>query len=629
MIPAQLPKRGEWLDERRSERAGQTLQQFLSESRAVALPAKTRRKIVLVPLDGEETPPYAKYVMNRRMLSDTNSRMLRDFLRAFLQFDDADVVLAPRRSMQGLASAGGAGAIRTRTDTNSDNETYLQHDISGILNNLVALRGADPAAYCVVGFTPSLLYDSRAPQYKYQAGCALLYAGAAVFSFFTVPTDLPSLRFGALSIMAHEVCHTLGMRHCAYYHNCFMRGSASHEEGLTIPLQCCPVELAKLSAVVTVPSGSGEGGRTARAFDGMKRYRDLRAFYAKYKMRRERDFIDRRLRELEGAAGAQEQRQATNPLPVLVAKAGVTAAAAAAAAPPRDISDVPPAFRPVLGTLFQRTKDPARGDWLDDYMEEGQTFASFTQRLCPVRADKHVHTIELVPVGPFNDDAPCLESLRRFTAAFFCTPCRIGTPLQLASVNEEARRGGSGQLQVTSGAVMRRLLLQRPARDVLCRMAVTMCDLYCIKDGKRWNYLFGQARLNDRVGVFSFARYLRLSGKRTRFPIGWRGRTHDYDGCMCGGGGGGGTLSAEQRKEVLYRSCKILAHETTHMFGVKHCTFFDCVMCGSNCEREAAGHPPFLCPIDLRKLQHCLGFDVCRRYEGLRSLIAQFGWENQ
>ena len=81
MIPAQLPKRGEWLDVHRSERAGQTLQQFLGESRAVALPAKVRRKIVLVPLDGEETPPYAKYVMNRRMLSEANSRMLRNASR--------------------------------------------------------------------------------------------------------------------------------------------------------------------------------------------------------------------------------------------------------------------------------------------------------------------------------------------------------------------------------------------------------------------------------------------------------------------------------------------------------------------------------------------------------------------
>ena len=65
------------------------------------------------------------------------------------------------------------------------------------------------------------------------------------------------------------------------------------------------------------------------------------------------------------------------------------------------------------------------------------------------------------------------------------------------------------------------------------------------------------------------------------------------------------------------------------MFGVKHCIYFDCVMCGSNNEKEAAAQPAFLCPIELRKLQHCLGFNVHRRYEGLRALASQFGWDEQ
>ena len=35
-------------------------------------------------------------------------------------------------------------------------------------------------------------------------------------------------------------------------------------------------------------------------------------------------------------------------------------------------------------------------------------------------------------------------------------------------------------------------------------MAITMSDIY---PGEEWNYVFGQARLDERVGVFSFARH--------------------------------------------------------------------------------------------------------------------------
>ena len=52
-------------------------------------------------------------------------------------------------------------------------------------------------------------------------------------------------------------------------------------------------------------------------------------------------------------------------------------------------------------------------------------------------------------------------------------------------------------------------------------------------------------------------------------------------------------------------------------------------MCGANHEKEACARPASLCPIDLRKLQHVLGFNVRRRYEALRALAAEFGWDDR
>jgi archaemetzincin len=65
---------------------------------------------------------------------------------------------------------------------------------------------------------------------------------------------------------------------------------------------------------------------------------------------------------------------------------------------------------------------------------------------------------------------------------------------------------------------------------------------------------------------------------------------------------------------LLLRSCKVLAHEIGHMFGLKHCVFFNCLMNGSNHLAESDARPLHLCPVDLRKLQHGIGFDLEARY---------------
>jgi hypothetical protein len=49
-------------------------------------------------------------------------------------------------------------------------------------------------------------------------------------------------------------------------------------------------------------------------------------------------------------------------------------------------------------------------------------------------------------------------------------------------------------------------------------------------------------------------------------------------------------------------SCKVLAHEMTHMFVVEHCTYFHCLMNGSNHLTESKARPMHLCAVDLRKL---------------------------
>lgn len=68
---------------------------------------------------------------------------------------------------------------------------------------------------------------------------------------------------------------------------------------------------------------------------------------------------------------------------------------------------------------------------------------------------------------------------------------------------------------------------------------------------------------------------------------------------------------------------QVMSHELCHIFGLKHCFYFDCAMNESNTIVEAATQPLFLCPICLRKMQKAVGFDPLQRYVALLKVIEQ------
>ena len=69
---------------------------------------------------------------------------------------------------------------------------------------------------------------------------------------------------------------------------------------------------------------------------------------------------------------------------------------------------------------------------------------------------------------------------------------------------------------------------------------------------------------------------------------------------------------------IFRRLSRVALHEICHMFGLRHCIFFKCLMNGTNCLQENDLRPPHLCPICLHKLQLCIGFDLVVRFQELR-----------
>jgi archaemetzincin len=144
------------------------------------------------------------------------------------------------------------------------------------------------------------------------------------------------------------------------------------------------------------------------------------------------------------------------------------------------------------------------------------------------------------------------------------------------------------------------LLKRNLPPDAFCLLGITMEDLY---PEPSWNFVFGQASMIERVGIYSFARY---------DPVFYgEKRGKDY------------------RKVLLWRSYKVLVHELCHQFGISHCIYYHCVMNGSNHLGESDARPQHLCPVDLRKLSYSVGFDIEERYRKLLDFYIENDWENE
>jgi len=249
-------------------------------------------------------------------------------------------------------------------------------------------------------------------------------------------------------------------------------------------------------------------------------------------------------------------------------------------------------FRPIPG--------PGPNDWLTAHPEPGQTFSDFKRSL-PNRPGSLRRVLYLQPLGEFpSQRSPSLETLREFAAIYFQMKARALPPTPVTNQTFTTRLNPyTRNRQILTEDVLRFLTKQLP-EDAFCLLAITMEDLY---PDPSWNFVFGQASLRERAGVYSFARYdPAFSGER---------RTRDYTSLL------------------LRRSGKVLVHETAHMFGLAHCIYFDCVMNGSNHLGESDRRPLHLCPVCLRKLQWSIGFEVVKRYEALRQFYRTAGFADE
>jgi archaemetzincin len=260
---------------------------------------------------------------------------------------------------------------------------------------------------------------------------------------------------------------------------------------------------------------------------------------------------------------------------------------------------LPAPFRRLLEPSgFEAIHAPGPLDWLAAHPEPGQTVGQFLRSHPNFPSAQH-RTIYLQPLEHFPPDGPALPQLKAFTEAYFSMPVKV-LPVLTRGMDKVTTRINSSthQIQLFTQDILTLLQRSLPA-DAYCLLGITLRDLY---PDPYWNFVFGEATFKERVGVYSFARY------DPRFY---------------------GENAPDRMKIMLRRSCKVLAHETGHMFGIEHCIYFRCVMDGSNSLPEDDSQPMHLCPVDLRKLYESIRFDPVSRYAHLRDFCREAGFDDE
>ena len=262
--------------------------------------------------------------------------------------------------------------------------------------------------------------------------------------------------------------------------------------------------------------------------------------------------------------------------------------------------------------FFKVMGRPANSDWLASHNEPGQTFEEYLDA-DPTKPTKERQKIYVLPLGTFNaKQQKIIEITAGYLEVFYDLPVEQMPPRSLqkpareqgrntqrsnhapantrasAPSNNTRRSRLTGQTQIRTGYIIDDILTPMLPKDAAALIAFTTDDLY---PDETMNYVFGQASLENRVGVWSLSR---LDDNTDELGF-------------------------------LRRTLKIAAHETGHMFSMRHCTKFECLMSGTNNLSETDRRPIDACPECTAKICWLSDADQSPRYTRLSAFCRKNG----
>lgn len=249
-----------------------------------------------------------------------------------------------------------------------------------------------------------------------------------------------------------------------------------------------------------------------------------------------------------------------------------------------------------LTPLHERKRPNEKGDWLAEHAEAGQTFEQYvsSQRVSVAATYQKLY---VQPLGTFSK--PQEEVLVRtgdVLASFFGMKLEVLKGVTLETIPDSAKRINehTKELQWLTTYLMQSVLKPKLPKDAAAVLGLTAVDLW---PGMGWNFVFGQASLSERIGVWSMARNGNPEG------------------------------DANEQKLFLRRTLKTAVHETGHMLGILHCKLYECGMNGSNNRQESDRQPLEFCPECQAKIYWTCNAVPRKRLTELRDLMAKYKLE--
>ncbi len=254
----------------------------------------------------------------------------------------------------------------------------------------------------------------------------------------------------------------------------------------------------------------------------------------------------------------------------------------------RELKDIRGAMKKIE-PFFKVMGKPGSNDWLESHNEPGQTFEEYLDS-DPVKPKKERQKLFVLPLGTFTaQQKKVIDIAAGYLETFYDLPVEEMPTRALTAGPPHVRQNKFTRTrQIKTGHIMNDVLEPLLPADAAALIAFTADDLY---PNETMNYVFGQASLEDRVGVWSLARL---------------DDNADYD-------------------KFLRRTLKIAAHETGHMFSMRHCTKYECLMSGTNHIGETDRRPIDACPECMAKICWLSDITSGERYRRLAEFCRKNG----
>lgn len=236
-----------------------------------------------------------------------------------------------------------------------------------------------------------------------------------------------------------------------------------------------------------------------------------------------------------------------------------------------------------LENIHTKLQPPKFGDWLYHHKETGQTFQEYLQK--PNIPDEQRKILYIQPLGKFtNAQEKIIILTAEFMKIYFGLEVRTLNSLSLTTIPIHAQRMNWNTKQYLTTYIIFDLLAPLLPKDGFAIIALTAEDLW---PGEDWNFVFGQAKLKQRAGVWSIYRYGNPDQDQKSFQL------------------------------CLLRTLQTATHEMGHMFAMKHCVLYNCNMCGSNSIEESDEGNLWLCPECMAKICWANKYNPVERYQKL------------